>query len=281
MMGGWKRGWLRLRDFVGRFIGRGTACACPTRSHAACVGLIVVAGCFTLIIAPDDPSEPISLPEDRPTIVIDAGHGGNDDGAKSKGVIEKVVTLDLAERLETALRRRGFPTVQTRIDDRYVALEERVATANRQEGATLFVSLHFNQAGGKGINGIETFYATNKKLRPIQPKGWKWIGFFNPPESPDCGEYLAADVQSAVVAKTGARNRGIRARNLYVIRRTRGPAILIEGGFMSNTMEGYLLGSPDYMNRLAEGITDGIEAWWRMQPRKLSLPLAEGAKPAN
>jgi N-acetylmuramoyl-L-alanine amidase len=82
-------------------------------------------------------------------------------------------------------------------------------------------------------------------------------------------------VQYAVISKTGARDRGIRARHLYVTRHTRIPAVLIEGGFITNTMESHLLNEDDYSNTLAEGIADGIGSWWRAQHKTTPLPLAQ------
>ena len=228
------------------------------------MGLIVLAGCLTLIIAPD-----AELDEDRtfpsamlPAVVIDAGHGGKDEGAKSKGVLEKTLTLDVALRLERILNERGFPTVQTRTEDVFVPLSERAQIANRVKGPAVFVSIHFNQGSERDIAGIETFYADNKV--PLA-EDWTWIGFFSRAEPLDTGENLAAEVQNAVVLKTGARDRGIRARHLYVTRHTRLPAILVEGGFITNKLESHLLNEDHYADTLASGIADGIEAWWRRQ----------------
>ena len=244
------------------------------RPYAACVGLIVMAGCFFLVIAPDDwpgvGGSPFTNP--LPTVVIDAGHGGKDEGCKSHGVLEKTLTLDVARRVESALHKLGYPTIMTRTDDRFVPLADRAAIANAVDGPAVFVSIHFNQGSGRDINGIETFYAQVK--RP-QPRDWTWVGLFSREPGLDNGETLAESVQSAVIAKTGARDRGIRARNLFVTRNTRVPAILTEGGFITNTMESHLLQEEFYANRLAQGIADGVEAWRESQPRRGPAPLAK------
>ncbi|XHR27813.1 MAG: N-acetylmuramoyl-L-alanine amidase [Chthoniobacteraceae bacterium] len=232
------------------------------RTSIACVGLVVLAGCLTVVIAPDPEEE-----DDRtfplttlPAVIIDAGHGGTDSGAKYKGVAEKDLTLDTALRLEKILNARGFPTVQTRTEDIYVPLSDRATIANRVRGPALFVSIHFNQGSGNDQAGIETFYADSKV--PI-PSDWSWMGFFTRADPLETGEDLAARVQMAVVLQTGAKDRGIRARHLYVTRHTRLPAVLVEGGFITNRMESDLLKQDNYADRLAEGIADGIEAWWR------------------
>lgn len=243
------------------------------QTFAACVGLVVLLGSFTLVIAPDTETEnELTFPSSvLPVVVIDAGHGGKDEGAKCRGVLEKTVTLALALQLERELNHRGFPTVQTRTEDVFIPLSQRAAIANRINGPVVFVSIHFNQGGATDIAGIETFYA-DTKMPPVTD--WTWIGFFSRPEPLDSGEELAAEVQLAMIFTTGARDRGIRARHLYVTRHTRMPAILIEGGFLTNRMESHLLNDEDYKNSLAKGIADGIQAWWRNKHKPAPLPLA-------
>ncbi|MEI6349886.1 MAG: N-acetylmuramoyl-L-alanine amidase [Verrucomicrobiota bacterium] len=266
--------WLKsfLEELRGLATRRRRAKLAPMRAYVACVGLIVLAGCFALVIAPDEATMPSPFSSGPPTIVIDAGHGGNDEGAKWRGVLEKTLTLDIAFRVERVLNERGYRTVLTRTNDHYVALSERVAVANALSGPALFISVHFNQGSSGSINGIETFYADTKTP---PPSNWTWVGLFSRPEQLDSGENLAADVQLAVVNKTGARNRGIRPRNLYVTRNTRVPAILIEGGFITNRMESQLLSGDEYANRLAEGIADGVETWIQSQPKHPTSILAK------
>ena len=238
----------------------------------ACVGLIVLVGCFTLVIAPDSEEGERSFPLSQlPAVVIDAGHGGRDEGTKNRGVQEKTLTLEIALRLEQILNARGFPTIQTRTEDVFVSLADRAECANRVKGPALFVSIHFNQGGDRSTAGIETFYA-DVKAPPVND--WTWVGLFSHAETLDTGEDLAAEVQYAVISKTGARDRGIRARHLYVTRHTRIPAILVEGGFLSNPMESHLLSDDDYASSLAEGIADGIASWWRTQHKPAPPPLA-------
>lgn len=230
------------------------------RSGLACVGVVVLAGSFALVITPDPEEDgELTFPLSRlPAVIIDAGHGGKDEGAKSRGVREKDLTLDVALRLERILNQRGFPTIQTRAADVFLPLSERSAIANRVKGPAVFVSIHFNQGSGKDIAGIETFYADNKEP---PPGDWTWVGFFTRSAPADLGEDLAAEVQYAAVLKTGARDRGIRARHLYVTRHTLCPAILVEGGFLSNKMENHLISDARYAESLAAGIADGIAAW--------------------
>jgi N-acetylmuramoyl-L-alanine amidase len=243
-----------------------------------CVGLIVFLGCFTFIVAPDDNFAPVRpatgdagkpgglaeaapLPGNGPpTVIIDPGHGGIDDGTKYFGLAEKDVTLDVGERLERILKGLRVETVMTRRDDVYVSLPDRAEIANTvaaNNSNAIFVSIHFNQSAVESVGGIETYYA-DKKIPP--PTDWTWVGFFDRPEDEelDRGENLAADIQSAMVSRMMETNRGIKSRSLFVTRHTRMPAVLVEGGFLSNKIENQLLRNDAYRDRIAQGLAAGI-----------------------
>jgi N-acetylmuramoyl-L-alanine amidase len=176
----------------------------------------------------------------RPTIVIDAGHGGHDRGGMP-GVRypEKVYALDVSRRVVSRLRAAGFRTVMTRNSDHFVTLSGRCAIANRQRHA-VFVSVHFNAAARRGADGIETYYY-----------GGRAYG-------------LAAAVHRRLVVAAGTDNRGVRRRGYYVLRHTKCPAILVEGGFLSNPREGArIANSPAHRQRLADAIAGGIIATYR------------------
>src|SRR5436190_10143289 len=118
------------------------------------------------------------------TVVIDAGHGGKDNGAFRKyGGAEKAATLDVATRLDKKLRESKFRTVMTRSADTFVPLDERAAISNSQKNA-IFVSIHFNDSRRRGIHGFETYY-----------------------HSPVSRE-LAYRIQQYLVSLPGASNRG-------------------------------------------------------------------------
>jgi len=253
------------------------------KGYLPCVGLLVFAGSFTFVMVPDEhqavvPSftQPVSS---LPTVVIDPGHGGNDDGCKGHGLLEKHVCLDVGLRLEKMLKSYNFPTVLTRRDDRYVSLSDRVAQANKHEEA-LFVSIHFNSATMGSISGVETFYAHEKVP---QEADWMWMGFFSKAAAstpPDRGETLAGFIQAALVMKLDSANRGIKTKCLYVVRHTRMPAVLVEGGFLSNAMEAQLLTNADYRDRLAAAVAEGIVSYQRTRPRG-AVPSLAGANPSS
>ena len=262
---------LRRAGFLGR-----VCKVFPMRNAMPCVGLVVLGGCLTFIVAPDDGPTLESRvnsalnPAAFATVVIDPGHGGNDEGAHGNGLKEKDLTLDLALRVEKLLGAYNFPTVMTRRDDTFVSLSERATIANKIDNA-LFLSIHFNQSRDSAATGVETFYATEK----VPPESaWTWIGFFSKPEpvSEDRGEDLAGYIQASLVTRTDAANRGIKARELYVVRHTRCPAVLVEGGFINNPLDARLLGNTEYRDRLAKAIAEGVMTYQKSRPRPVKTP---------
>jgi len=170
----------------------------------------------------------------RTTIVLDPGHGGRDTGAKVGRVYEKHLNLDLAYRVAGYLKRKGYPVRLTRSSDVFVSLGARAAIANRYRKAVV-VSLHFNYTTRRSVRGIETFHTGTSK-----------------------GRALAYHIHRAAVRATGARDRGVRTRHFYVLRNTKHPAVLVEGGFLTNSTERRLVCTGGYRDKLARGIAEGI-----------------------
>jgi N-acetylmuramoyl-L-alanine amidase len=242
-----------------------------------------MAGCLTFLITPEEAPRDVHVasalsPSTLPSIVIDAGHGGSDDGAQGNGLREKDVTLDLATRLDQRMQALGFPTVLTRRSDIALKLPERVDLANQVE-FSLFVSLHCNHSANSSASGIETFFASEK----VAPEPtFSFAGFFTKPQpatNVDRGENLAGYVQAALLNRTEAGNRGIKADRLFVVRHTRAPAVLIEAGFLSNPFEARLLSTPEYRERLAGAIAEGVAEFARTMPPppKPATQLAKAA----
>jgi len=240
-----------------------------------CVGLVVLGGCLTFIVAPDEgPSldnKVQTVLNPLPTVVLDPGHGGRDTGATGNGLVEKDLSLDVALRMEQILKPFNFPVILTRRDDTYPSLEERAAMANRLENA-IFVSIHFNHARDRVSTGVETFYAPEK----IPAEGsWTWAGFFNKQDATplDNGETLAGFIQASLVMRTNAVNRGIKNnQELYVVRHTRCPAVLVECGFINNPLEAQLISNGEYRQRLASAIAEGIMSYQKTRPQPVAPP---------
>ncbi len=169
------------------------------------------------------------------TVILDPGHGGRDKGRISGKYFEKKYTLDLARRVEEILKDEGLKVVMTRTRDETVPLEERAQRANLW-GRSIFVSLHFNAHVNSRYRGVETFY--------MSPRG----------------RVLARSIQSSLIRRTGTKNRGIKFADFYVLRETQMPAVLVEGGFMSNPTDLALVLNEGYRQKLAEAIAEGILA---------------------
>lgn len=172
------------------------------------------------------------------TVVIDAGHGGSDKGSNWYGVYEKKLTLDLAKRVQRILKSKGIRTVMTRTTDTYVALDKRAQIANLQKHF-IFVSIHFNGHKNTSYKGIETFY---------YPGSIK-------------GKRLAEKIQYELGKRIKTKNRGIKSARLKVLRLTRGPAALVECGFLSNRWENNRCNASWLREIIAEEIVQGVMAY--------------------
>jgi len=168
------------------------------------------------------------------TVVIDAGHGGHDNGASTRYAgREKDSTLDVAMRLRPRLQAAGFHTVMTRADDTFIPLETRAAISNRQ-GNAVFVSIHFNDSPKTSVRGTEVYFNSR------------------------CSAEMARNILNQVAAIPGASSRGIHTANFAVLRRNEYPAVLVECGFLSNPYEGRRCGSGWFHEDLSEAIARGI-----------------------
>ena len=191
-------------------------------------------------------------------VVIDAGHGGNDSGTMRAGVSEKDLTLDVARRLDQIMRAQGLATTLTRSGDETVSLSSRAAVANKERDC-VFVSIHFDEGARAAATGVQTFYAARQATKPSLST--EWLPFLqrisampNNPES----QSLAGFVQEALVARTQAFDRGITAEQFYVVANVRHPAVLVEGGFISNNEDMAKLVSDEYRQQMAMAISEGI-----------------------
>lgn len=171
------------------------------------------------------------------TIVIDAGHGGRDPGAVNKNKYEKVAALAIAKKVGAKLKEKGCSVKYTRNCDKFVTLAERCKFSNDYI-ADAFISIHLNSAANKEATGIETWRYTNVGTKTKE---------------------LAKEVQTQLIAATGARDRGVKtSTTFYVLKHTKAPAILIEAGFISNDDEAKLLFASKYQDKIAQAIADGV-----------------------
>src|SRR5437879_4184018 len=198
--------------------------------------LLVLSGCLGACATGRDTSvtgvQTCALP--ICTVVVDAGHGGKDNGAYRKfGGAEKIATLDVATRLARKLRESDLKIVMTRSTDVFIPLEQRVAIENAQKNS-IFVSIHFNDSRRRGIHGFETYYHAANSYD------------------------LANRIQSKLMTIPHSANRGVHIANFRVLRLANYPAVLVECGFLSNRLEGGQARDAEYRETLADRIAEAV-----------------------
>ena len=189
------------------------------------------------------PTDTPYVPANPRLIVIDPGHGGSDAGSIHGGMVEKVVALEIAKRLQQVLLSRGWEVIMTRTDDRDVyqpndsasdELQTRDDVANTR-GARVFVSVHLNAFINAGPHGATVYY-------------------YKPSDLP-----LAQAIDARIASEVNIKNDGLIKDKLYVVHHASMPATLIEAGFDSNPDDRALLADPQWQQKMAEAIADGIE----------------------
>ena len=193
------------------------------------------------------------------TVVIDAGHGGHDSGARGVYGYEKDFALKMALSVRDALTKRGFKTVLTRSDDTFISLGGRFAVANATP-RSIFISLHFN-SGGSTASGIETFALSPEGTANTQigrstdfSSTSQRIG--NRRDSENIA--LATAVHAMVVHRFKLIDRGIKRARWSVLTGCSRPSILFEGGFVTNAQDCRLIASPTYRDAIATAIGDAV-----------------------
>jgi N-acetylmuramoyl-L-alanine amidase len=198
------------------------------------------------------------------TVVIDPGHGGKDSGTRSNNghEVEKHYALDWARRVGPLLEARGWKVVFTRTNDADVSLGERVAVAERA-GADLFLSLHFNSAGSnRELFGLETYCLTPTSMPSNLLREYEDDPRERHPNNSfdELNFQLASRLHRSLLEASGTADRGVRrARFMAVLRGQRRPAVLIEGGYLSNVSEAQKIATPEYRQALAEGVAKALE----------------------
>ncbi|MEK5066204.1 N-acetylmuramoyl-L-alanine amidase [Cytobacillus sp. FSL R5-0596] len=170
-------------------------------------------------------------------IVIDAGHGGYDNGTSGKIHKEKTLNLKTAQELTTLLQKSGAKVVMTRSNDQYLSLNQRVNISHAQK-ADAFISIHYN-AYSSTSSGIITFYYNNSK-----------------------DGRLAQSIHNGLLVQTGMRNLGAKYGDYHVLRTNKQPSVLLELGFLSNPNEERHVGTADYQRKAARGIYEGLNQYF-------------------
>ena len=222
------------------------------------------------------------------TVVIDAGHGGDDVGAKGvAGTLEKTLALAVARRVKTPLEARfGVRVVMTRDDDRAVPIESRTALANNNK-ADLFLSLHANASFRPETSGATVYVVSLKDvdlgnqrvgsermsvfgggLRTVDIVPW---GFAQIPHRAKSDEF-AQTIVSALTDRVPVAPRTLEHAPLRVLESANMPAVLLEMGYLTNAREEAALAGADLQNALAQAVVDAVG---RFRERQLaSTPQA-------
>lgn len=214
------------------------------------------------------------------TIVVDAGHGGKDVGATGRRyrLREKDMALKVARKLRNILEDNGIRVIMTRDSDVFISLPRRVEIANRSN-ADLFVSVHINASRSRSLRGFECYFLSNatddnaralealedaslkisdnatvERSKKLDKTLWDLTLTENRRESADLAGYIC----KAVERNLTMGNRGIRTARFYVLKHTHMPAVLVEGGYLSNRYDELKLKDPAFLDRLAEAVADGI-----------------------
>jgi N-acetylmuramoyl-L-alanine amidase len=179
--------------------------------------------------------------EDRGvTVVIDAGHGGKDQGCAYGDVLEKDINLEIALLLERKLENAVFCVVMTRDDDTFVSLNDRVEAAEDAQ-VDAFVSIHVDSyPDNESVNGVTVHYETGA----------------------DGGKELANVLYAMLGSTKNVTVRNLMESDLYVLRNTTMPATLVETGYITNSTDRENLQSRKFLDRLTDGIYEGIDTYF-------------------
>lgn len=218
-------------------------------------------------------------------IVIDPGHGGSDSGAVGNGLKEKNVVLATSKKLGALLTKRGYKVLYTRSTDVFINLRSRTAFAAKRN-ADMFISIHANAAPNASsalkMSGVETFFLSparserSKNAAALENRGdledmntfskQTFLNFLNR-EKIISSNKLAIDIQSYMLSSVkksfSSRDGGVREAPFWVLVGATMPAVLVEMGYITHPDEGKNLGKSAYQDRIAQGIANGVDAYFQ------------------
>jgi len=266
-------------------VAQATACwRLVVQALACCLFVAQALACCLFVAARAGAAPDGGAAERFDSVVVDAGHGGDDQGARGPmGLLEKDLTLDVAHRLADKLRTNGLHVVLTRDADRFVGLEERTAIANDAH-ADLFVSIHANAAEARAARGIETYFVSleasdeaSRKLAQAENRAFGAAG--ETPKAPGdplsaiLGDMIATEhlVESQEFARLalgallgeGAVSRGVKQAPFVVLMGVQMPASLVEIGFITNAREEKALATPAERDRIAGELAQAVREFGR------------------
>lgn len=234
-----------------------------------------------------------------PLIVLDAGHGGEDTGAKGRGkLLEKNAALAIARATGAALEKLGYRVAFTRNDDAFIPLWDRAPIANKQ-GADLFVSLHLNAARARAATGSEVYFLSlGQAEADAQATADAENGAPDQAAAPGPdvvasilddlaqkaflrdSQSLAVDIQRELNRLAGIKERGVKQAPFIVLRSAAMPAVLVESAFISNPKEEKKLRDPAFIAKLGTAIAQGVKAYFSSVEGQVHRRAENGDNPA-
>ncbi len=228
------------------------------------------------------------------TILIDPGHGGEDDGAKAETVgrnppeiiKEKDIALSIAKRIYEKLSEKGHSVFLTRSFDRTVSLPERAAIAEKTK-ADLFISVHINSSPANGAIGFETYYLGNhddwaikkvEKAENVQTKGDEFVVQQilvdlvidqTMSTSKPLAQNIHSEIKNSVGRKYGIHSRGIKPGMFYVLALSKRPGVLLEVGFISTQKERVRMMNPKFQDDYSNAVVRGVESFLKSRQQKI------------
>jgi N-acetylmuramoyl-L-alanine amidase len=211
------------------------------------------------------------LPAARPrTIVLDPGHGGGDPGKENRrvGINEKTMTLDVALRVKKLLEAQGWRVLLTRSEDRELSLSKKTDLQLRDEVAVrhqadLFLSIHFNsvERDAERVTGVETYTMTPQSmLSSAGEKGDDMTAVAYPSNRHDFANLLFGEqLHRALLASVKSPDRGFKRGRLAVLRMIECPGALVECAYLSNDAEARRVATPEFRDRIAQGLATGVQ----------------------
>src|SRR5437667_908283 len=204
------------------------------------------------------------------TVVLDPGHGGYDKGQVSRLGYEKDFALDVARKLRPLLQAKGLRVIMTREGDYFVPLEVRAQIANKARNS-IFVSIHFNGTNDDpDATGFEIFSFTPRGAPSTSDSTVRSNSFNMQPGSQVDAQSMAlsACIYHSLLGHIPEYDRGIKRARFAVLRLTKVPAVLTEGGFLTERGECRLIANKDWRDKLAAAIGVGIENYRTMGVKK-------------
>lgn len=173
------------------------------------------------------------------TVVIDAGHGGQDHGAQAADISEKALTAKITQKIQETMKNESVTVHFTRLDDQMKSLSDRVNYVNQLQ-PDLLISLHVNQSKNENAQGFELYYSEDSKTAAA---------------SLSQAEQLA----STLATRTSLNNRGVKKGPFYILKNANCPAVLLEMGFVTNAHDQAYLTSQSGQNALAQSIIEHLQ----------------------